>query len=117
MTPELWRQIEELYEAALGLPMAERNALLQTADPQLRSKVAAMLAQDGSALDRPAWEGKGWLLNTATVASSGRELGPYRIEDRIGAGGMGQVYRALDARLGRTVAIKLLSPELAGDGV
>jgi serine/threonine protein kinase/tetratricopeptide (TPR) repeat protein len=117
MTPELWRQIEQLYEAALDLPPAERDALLQGADAQLRAKVAAMLAQDGSALDHPAWEGKDWLLNTETVASSGMELGPYKIEQRIGAGGMGQVYRALDTRLGRTVAIKLLSPELAGEGV
>jgi serine/threonine protein kinase/tetratricopeptide (TPR) repeat protein len=117
MTPELWRQIEELYEVALHLPTAERNALLQGADAQLRAKVAAMLAQDGSALDHPAWERKDWLLNTETIASSGMELGPYKIEQRIGAGGMGQVYRALDTRLGRTVAIKLLSPELAGEGV
>jgi serine/threonine protein kinase/tetratricopeptide (TPR) repeat protein len=117
MTPELWRQIEQLYEAALDLPTAERDALLQGADAQLRSKVAAMLAQDGSALDHPAWEGKHWLLNTETIASSGMELGPYKIEERIGAGGMGQVYRALDTRLGRTVAIKLLSPELAAEGV
>jgi eukaryotic-like serine/threonine-protein kinase len=117
MTPELWHQIEELYEAALDLPTAERDALLQSADPQLRNKVAAMLAQHGSLLDHPAWESKDWLLNTETIASSGMELGPYKIEQRIGAGGMGQVYRALDTRLGRTVAIKLISPELAGEGV
>jgi eukaryotic-like serine/threonine-protein kinase len=117
MTPELWRQIEELYEAALDLPTAERNVLLQRAAPQLRAKVEAMLAQDGSALDHPAWERRDWLLNTETAASSGREFGPYKIEQRIGAGGMGQVYRALDTRLGRTVAIKLLSPELAAEGV
>jgi serine/threonine protein kinase/tetratricopeptide (TPR) repeat protein len=117
MTPELWRQVEQLYEAALGLPTAERDALLQGVDAQIRAKVAAMLAQDGSALDHPAWEGKDGLLNTETIASSGRELGPYKIEQRIGAGGMGQVYRALDTRLGRTVAIKLLSPELAAEGI
>jgi eukaryotic-like serine/threonine-protein kinase len=115
MTPELWRQIEELYEAALDLPPAERNVLLQRADGQLGAKVQAMLAQDGSALDHLALEAKSWLLNTETAAWSGTELGPYKIEQRIGAGGMGQVYRALDMRLGRTVAIKLLSPELAAE--
>ena len=47
--------------------------------------------------------------------SPGRRLGPYQIEDRIGAGGMGEVYRALDTRLGRQVAIKLLPPEFATD--
>src|ERR1700678_3946272 len=116
MTPELWHQIEELHEAALDLPAAENEPLLATADPQLRAMVEAILAQDGSEPDHPAWESKAWLLNTETIASSGMELGPYKIEQRIGAGGMGQVYRALDTRLGRTVAIKLISPELAGEG-
>jgi len=116
MTPELWRRLEELYQAALELPPSERSALLQRADPQLRAKVEAMLAQDGSALDGPAWRGNDWLLNTATVASPGKELGPYRIERQIGAGGMGHVYQALDMRLHRTVAIKVLSPQLAAEG-
>jgi eukaryotic-like serine/threonine-protein kinase len=115
MTPELWRQIEELYEAALDLPPAERNVLLHRADGQLRARVEAMLAQDGSELDHLALEAKSWLLHTETAAWSGTELGPYKIEQRIGAGGMGQVYRALDMRLGRTVAIKLLSPEFAAE--
>jgi serine/threonine protein kinase len=44
---------------------------------------------------------------------AGSHLGPYRIEALIGAGGMGEVYKARDTRLDRTVAIKVLSPELA----
>ena len=50
--------------------------------------------------------------------TSGTKLGPYEIQSPLGAGGMGEVYRALDTRLGRTVAIKVLnstvvsSPEL-----
>jgi serine/threonine protein kinase len=45
----------------------------------------------------------------------GTLLGPYEIVSRIGAGGMGEVYRARDSRLGRDVAIKILPPVLAGD--
>ena len=43
----------------------------------------------------------------------GAQLGPYRIETRLGAGGMGEVFRARDTRLGRTVAIKVIRPEFS----
>src|SRR5436305_5673583 len=42
-------------------------------------------------------------------------IGPYQIEERLGAGGMGEVYRAYDQRLARSVAVKLIRPEAAGD--
>jgi serine/threonine protein kinase len=47
--------------------------------------------------------------------SSGTKLGPYKIESPLGAGGMGEVYRAHDTRLGRDVAIKVLPEVLAND--
>src|SRR5580704_14806287 len=47
--------------------------------------------------------------------SAGSRLGPYEILAPIGAGGMGEVYRARDTRLGREVAIKILPEEFAGD--
>ena len=48
--------------------------------------------------------------------SAGTRVGPYEIQKRIGAGGMGVVYRALDSRLGRSVAIKVLPEALRDDG-
>ena len=47
--------------------------------------------------------------------ASGTRVGPYEIGSHIGAGGMGDVYKARDTRLDRTVAIKILSTELSGD--
>src|SRR5438309_11943160 len=47
--------------------------------------------------------------------SAGTRLGPYEILSLLGAGGMGEVYRATDTRLNRAVALKVLSPALAGD--
>jgi non-specific serine/threonine protein kinase len=113
MDSERWRQIEDLYNAVLAREPGQRSGLLDRADPEVRREVELLLAQEGSLLDRPAWEGTGSLLETENVVTSGRRLGPYEIEHLLGAGGMGEVYRALDTRLGRTIAIKVLTPSVA----
>jgi serine/threonine protein kinase len=109
--------MEELYHAALELSGEERAALLARSDPEIRRAVEILLAQGGSGaavLDRPAWEWAANLLDSPTSQiESGALLGPYRVESRIGAGGMGQVYRATDSRLNRFVAIKFLSAQFS----
>jgi len=109
MEAERWKQIERLYHTALECEPGERSRLLEQADPEVKREVERMLAQDGSLLDRPAWEALGDAPpdNTVTVPIAGQPFGRYEVEARLGAGGMGEVFRARDTRLNRTVALKV----------
>lgn len=113
MTPERWRQIEELYHAALERRPEDRAALLAKSNPELGEIVGRMLSHEaGTLLDQPAWAPE-TVTDPLGPIEAGSSLGPYRIEAVIGAGGMGEVYRAVDHRLGRKVAIKAIRAGIA----
>ena len=120
MEQELWRRIEEVFHAALERTPAARRTFLDRicgADTDLRRQVELLLAKEtqvGSFLEVPAIKD---ITVTLTPAGSllGRQFGPYHIVSPLGAGGMGEVYRAHDSKLGRDVAIKTLPQEFARD--
>ena len=111
MTPERWRRITEVFHLARARDDVARAAVLDQAcagDLGLRAEIEEMLAAEGQA----GRFGEAPLLGLAGEAARlepGAQFGVYRIDLLIGAGGMGEVYRAHDARLDRSVAIKVLS--------
>ena len=134
MHAERWQRLEALFDAALALPVEERDAFLASEcgeDAELRDELAALLAShdergplDGprpalALLDDALTEAPTVAESTAQVSSAlpaGARLGPYEVVALLGAGGMGEVYRARDPRLGREVAIKRIRGSEPGGG-
>ena len=134
MTPERWLHVKALFQAAVERPADERDAFLAAAvgnDAELRREVELLLASDSadaSFLDRLPVASVSALADPFAprmtssdptpahhALAAGRRIGPYEVVAPIGAGAMGEVYRARDTKLHRTVALKVLPERFALD--
>jgi serine/threonine protein kinase len=116
-----WDRVKELFHAALGREPRDRPAFLRNAcrdDRALQTEVESLLdahQRAGSFGERPPVERSGAAAAFTPAVNRGARFGTYEIAECLGAGGMGEVYRARDAQLGRDVAIKVLPAAFVTD--
>ena len=122
MTPDRWQQVSQLYHAALTRDSADRAGFLRevcAGDDALHQEVASLLANESQAagfMSEPAFAAAAGIGTHADgTLLAGRRIGVYQIQGLLGAGGMGEVYRARDTKLGRDVALKVLPDAFTRD--
>ena len=130
MNPERWQQISRIFKSAILLDTEARNAYVTRqcgGDESLRAEVDKLIASHQQASEQdfiggnaaeaaaPLLVDKNEVGPAHRTLSDGQQFGSYVILDAIGAGGMGEVYLARDTRLDRTVALKILPPDISND--
>src|SRR6266540_3249904 len=122
MTPARLQTIKGIFQTALDCEPDQLNAFLDetcAGDEVLRGKVEALLASHqlaGNFIESPvAGLAASIVENGQADLLVGRTIGHYKISKRIGTGGMGDVYLAIDMTAGRKAALKLLPERFTGD--
>src|SRR5262249_7768687 len=122
MTPEQWKEVGPIFNAAAALRPEERSSFLDHACGQnevLRHEVESLLSlewETGGFLSSPALTHAATMFGKAEPRlSAGKRLGNYEVLEFVESGGMGEVYKARNVTLGNVVALKFLPTALAED--
>src|SRR6267143_6890049 len=122
MNPKRWKEVEDVLQGALDRPPQERASFLDQAcagDEDLKKEASSLIGaydEAGDFIEQPAIAQDAHLLVGSDPENDiGRDVGPYTIVERLGSGGMGEVFLARDARLNRLVALKILPAYFVSD--